>query len=102
MADGTGGLYGYMALIIGAMVSVTVARISRTREDEPDLSTIEGLAAELVRLRGRVATLETERTKDRQQLAAEGRYRRRLTAALAAAGLPVPDPDPEDIPLLRG
>jgi urea transporter len=89
MADGsTSGLYGYVSLLIGALVAVLVAKISRDqREDEPDLTTIAGLAAELVSVRERVE--------------AHGRYMGTLQAALVAAGVPVPEPAEADARLIR-
>jgi hypothetical protein len=104
MADGStaGGLYGYVSLILGGVVAILVARISRTRDDEPDLSTVEGLAAELVRVRRRLSTLEAERERDVARLGAEQRYRRSLVAAFREQGLPVPEPDPADAALLLG
>lgn len=104
LADGSteGGLYGWASLLLGAVVAVLVARVSRTHDDEPDLSTVEGLAAELVRVRRRLSTLEAERARDVARLGAEQRYRRSLVAAFREQGLPVPEPDPDDAALLLG
>lgn len=103
MADQAGGLYGYASLLIGGLVAVLVAWISRARgEPEPDLSTIEGLAAELVRVRGRLRTVETEQQHAGARLAAHGRYITILQDALRGAGVPVPPPDPADAPLIHG
>ena len=103
MADTSGGLYGYASLLIGGLVAVAVAWISRARgEPEPDLSTVEGLAVELVRVRGRLATLETEQEHTADVMAAQGRYIVALKGALRGAGLPVPDPLPADARLING
>lgn len=108
MADG--GAYGIAALVIGGVFSMGVAAISRPRgESEPDLTTIAGLADELVKQRRRneardlrIDGLEAEQRQDRARLGAYGRYMAVLQEALRRHGLPVPDPDPVDEPLIRG
>ena len=103
MADSTGGLYGYASLLIGGLVAVAVAWISRARgEPEPDLSTVEGLAAELVRVRRRLGSVESKQQYTGARLAAHGRYITVLQDALRGAGVPVPPPDPADAPLING
>ncbi|BBB00563.1 hypothetical protein RVR_10562 [Actinacidiphila reveromycinica] len=102
MADTDGGLYGYVSLLLGAVVAVVVARISRTRDDEPDLSTVEGLARELVRVRQRLADIEAAQQHAGNRLAAHGRYITVLQDALRGAGLPVPDPAAADAQLITG
>lgn len=108
MADS--GAYGLLALVIGGVFSMGVAAISRPRgEAEPDLTTIAGLAEELVLQRRRSDTqarrldaLAAEQQQDRARLGAYGRYMAVLQDALRRHGLPVPDPDPADAPLIRG
>lgn len=103
MADPSGGLYGYASLIVGGMVAVMVAWVSRARgEAEPDLSTIEGLAAELVRVRQRLADVEAKQLHADARVAAHGRYITVLQDALHRARVPVPDPAPADAHLING
>lgn len=125
MEPSSDGVWGAVALTIATLGSVLVARISRPREheDEPkaagptvgDLTTIAGLAQEMIRLRGRVAELESEHTVLQAALVAQQeharlqdertgalrRYIRRLETALRDLGAAVPDPDPADVHLIR-
>jgi hypothetical protein len=110
--DTTSGIWGAVALAIATFGSVLVARTSRPPKDEQaptvaELSTIAGLAQQMVRLNGRVTELEAEaliqRERTRQQEATIGalrRYSNTLKGALRTYGATVPEPDPADAPYL--
>jgi hypothetical protein len=126
MVPSSDGVWGAVAVAAATLGSVLVARISRPREhedEEPkpavptvgDLTTIAGLAQEMIRLRGRVAELESEQGVLQTTVAAQQehavlqdertgalrRYIRRLETALRDLGAAVPEPDPADIHLIR-
>lgn len=109
--DATSGVWGAVALAIATLGSVLVAKVSRPKDDaQPsmaELSTIAGLAQQMVRLNGRVTELEAEaliqRERTRQQevtISALRRYTQLLKTALLRNGATVPDPDPADAPYL--
>lgn len=128
MEAGSDNVWGAIAIATATLGSVLVARISRPREheDEPkqkpaggptvgDLTTIAGLAQEMIRLRGRVAELESEQGSLQTALTAQQehavlqdertgalrRYISRLETALRDLGAAVPEPDPADLHLIR-
>ncbi|MEU2077091.1 hypothetical protein [Streptomyces sp. NPDC013489] len=111
----TGGL----STLIGGVVAVAVALISRPRQakegdvdgEEPrrDLTTIAGIAAELVRqgdelrtAEGRITELETGRQHDARVIAALRRYVLALKTAMRQSGVEPPEPAPDDAPLIAG
>ncbi|MGW4803018.1 hypothetical protein [Kitasatospora sp. NPDC004272] len=127
MDPSSDGVWGAVAVAAATLGSVLVAKISRPRDHEDeeqktpsptvgDLTTIAGLAQEMIRLRGRVSELECEQTSLQSALTAQQehsrlqdertgalrRYIRRLETALRDLGAAVPDPDPADFHLIRG
>jgi hypothetical protein len=118
METASGGVWGAVAIAVSVLGSVLVARISRPRdhqEDDPkaapapaELTTIAGLAQEMVRLQGKVAELETAQSAQQEHsrlqdltVGALRRYVRRLETALQDAGVAVPPPDAADAHLIR-
>ena len=124
--DTPNSVLGVVIAVVGIMGSILVARMSRTKEPaesgpslpapgRAELTTIAGLAAEMVRLRDRVAELESGNTvltlaqaaqqeharRQDETTGALRRYVRRLETALRELGAAVPDPDPADAHLIR-
>ncbi|MEE1813713.1 hypothetical protein PUR59_01485 [Streptomyces sp. SP18ES09] len=112
---------GVLSILVGGVVSVAVAWISRPRarktdEEEQgesasrrDLTTIAGIAAELVQqgedLRaatGRITELEAARVYDARVIGALRRYVLALKTAMRTAGVEPPEPVPDDAPLIAG
>ncbi|MFB7831996.1 hypothetical protein [Streptomyces sp. NPDC056056] len=111
---------GVLSILVGGVVSVAVAWISRPRarkadEEEQDsgsrrdLTTIAGIAAELVQqgeeLRAagaRITELETARQHDARVIAALRRYVLALKTAMRDARVEPPEPAPDDAPLIAG
>ncbi|WP_405019539.1 hypothetical protein OHV05_24385 [Kitasatospora sp. NBC_00070] len=116
-------IWAVIVTLIGAVTSVLVARISRlppgverpvpeeagpARPRKEDLTTIAGLASEVLRLGAAVADLtkeqEAQRERSRLQdltIRALRRYILVLETALRRLGADVPEPDPADVPLIR-
>lgn len=104
--EATSGIWGAVALAIATLGSVLVARVSRPQKDDSpptvaELSTIAGLAQEMVRLNTRVSDLEAEQAIRDTTNSALWRYILLLKAAVREAGGNVPEPDPADAPYLR-
>ncbi|MFD4788788.1 hypothetical protein ACFWN1_17345 [Streptomyces sp. NPDC058459] len=118
------GMYGLLSIVLGGIVSVIVARISRptppasspvslekkpTALDGADLKTVPGLAAVLIRQETRIGDLETQVAQAREHslfqdrvIAALRRYALLLEGALTRSGTPVPEPEDGDKELIRG
>ncbi len=107
---------GIAVAVVGGLTSVLVARISRTPKDDggdvrprtQDLTTIAGLAQEVIRLGDAVAVLTTEQEAQREHsrlqdltIRALRRYILVLEGALRRLGADVPEPEPADAPLIR-
>ncbi|MBP2583048.1 hypothetical protein J3A78_003526 [Streptomyces sp. PvR006] len=110
---------GVLSTLVGAVVAVAVAWISRPRQakesedagDEPrrDLTTIAGIAAELVRqgeelrtAEGRITELEAGRVHDARVIGALRRYVLALKTVMRDRGVEPPEPTPDDAPLIAG
>ncbi|MFE4311486.1 hypothetical protein ACFRR6_36135 [Streptomyces sp. NPDC056891] len=110
---------GVLSTLVGGVVAVAVAWISRPRQSkEPDddgteprrdLTTIAGIAAELVRqgdelrtAEGRITELETGRQHDARVIAALRRYVLALKTVMRQSGVEPPEPAPDDAPLIAG
>ncbi|MFE1350040.1 hypothetical protein [Streptomyces sp. NPDC058757] len=109
---------GVLSILVGGVVSVAVAWISRPRARKPDeeveaaeprqdLTTIAGIAAvvaqqgEKVREQdARISELEAGREQDGRVIAALRRYVLALRAALQEAGAEPPEPAPDDVHLI--
>ncbi|MEV8042474.1 hypothetical protein AB0P02_01335 [Streptomyces griseoluteus] len=121
------GLYGLLSIVLGGIVSIIVARISRPAPAPPpppvslekkeresalagaDLSTVPGLASVLVRQEERIGHLEDQVEQAQEHslfqdrvIAALRRYALLLEAALTRSGTPVPEPEDGDKELIRG
>ncbi|MFB7776937.1 hypothetical protein [Streptomyces bauhiniae] len=120
------GLYGLLSIVLGGIVSIIVARISRPAPAPPpppvslekkerpvlegaDLSTVPGLAAVMVRQETRIGHLEEQVAQAREHslfqdrvIAALRRYALLLEGALTRSGTPVPEPEDGDKELIRG
>lgn len=113
------GLYGITALVLGGGFSMGVAYLSRPKPEhaerraragaeQPDLTTIAGLADAIVADRReieeqglRIRTLEHEKVADRKEISALRRYMRTMKDALLRADIPVPEPAPRDAQFIR-
>jgi len=112
---------GVLSILVGGVVSVAVAYVSRPgarkaepseaepSEARPDLTTIAGIAQVVVQQgedarkdRARIAELEAAREHDARVIAALRRYVLALKGAIRDAGLEPPEPAPEDAPLVAG
>ncbi|MGW1252521.1 hypothetical protein [Streptomyces sp. NPDC002535] len=110
---------GVLSTLVGGVVAVAVAWISRPRPpkesedvgDEPrrDLTTIAGIAAELVRqgeelrmAEGRITELEAGREHDARLIGALRRYVLALKTAMRDRGVEPPEPAPDDVSLIAG
>ncbi|MFH9728294.1 hypothetical protein ACH4M4_35850 [Streptomyces sp. NPDC017254] len=110
---------GILSTLVGGVVAVAVAWISRPRQPkeqdtddaEPrrDLTTIAGIAAELVRqgtelatAEGRITELEAGREHDARLIGALRRYVLALKTAMRDRGVEPPEPAPDDAPLIAG
>ncbi|MFD5370832.1 hypothetical protein [Streptomyces sp. NPDC127103] len=110
---------GVLSILVGGVVSVAVAWISRPRarkadEEEDtgsrrDLTTIAGIAAELVQqgeelraAEGRITELETGRQHDARVIGALRRYVLALKTVMRQAGVEPPEPAPDDASLIAG
>jgi uncharacterized coiled-coil protein SlyX len=109
---------GVLSILVGGVVSVAVAWISRPRARKPDeeveaaeprqdLTTIAGIASvvaqqgEKVRQQeARITELEAGRAHDSQVIAALRRYVLALRSALQDAGAETPEPAPADAHLI--
>ncbi|MFF5421790.1 hypothetical protein [Streptomyces misionensis] len=108
---------GVLSILVGGVVSVAVAWISRPRARKPDeeveaeprqdLTTIAGIASvvaqqgERVRQQeARITELEAGRAHDSQVIAALRRYVLALRSALQDAGAETPEPAPADAHLI--
>ncbi|WP_432114004.1 hypothetical protein [Streptomyces sp. S1] len=109
---------GVLSILVGGVVSVAVAWISRPRirketdEEEPDgsrqdLTTIAGIAAvvaeqgeEARRQSARISELEAARAHDGRVIAALRRYVLALKSVMREAGVEPPEPAPDDVPLI--
>ncbi|MFF6829656.1 hypothetical protein [Streptomyces longwoodensis] len=120
MTDST--LYGLASLVIGGIVSIAVAWISRPKPPEPlpaqaadralegaDLTTVPGLAAVVLQQNQRISDLEEREEEAREHasmqdrvIAALRRYVLQLQGALTRAGTEVPEPEGEDRRLIQG
>ncbi|MGW2209898.1 hypothetical protein [Streptomyces sp. NPDC001781] len=121
------GLYGLLSIVLGGIVSIIVARISRPAPAPPpppvslekkeresplagaDLSTVPGLASVLVRQETRIGHLEEQVAQAREHsllqdrvIAALRRYILLLEGALTRSGTPVPEPENGDKELIHG
>ncbi|MFD7884106.1 hypothetical protein ACFV3N_16905 [Streptomyces bauhiniae] len=119
------GLYGLLSIVLGGIVSIIVARISRPTPTPPppvslekkerpvlegaDLNTVPGLASVLVRQEKRIGDLETQVAQAREHsllqdrvIAALRRYALLLEGALTRSGTPVPEPEDGDKEIIRG
>ncbi|MFC8176517.1 hypothetical protein [Streptomyces sp. NPDC057325] len=102
-------LTGVLSILVGGLVSVVVAWISRPRprkdeseEEEPrqDLTTIAGIAAVVAEQGVRISELEAAREHDGRVIAALRRYVLALKTAMRTAGVEPPEPAPDDVPLI--
>ncbi|MGW4705005.1 hypothetical protein [Streptomyces sp. NPDC004285] len=112
---------GVLSILVGGVVSVAVAWISRpgarkppddeaeSTEVRPDLSTIAGIAQVVVQQgedarkdRGRITELEAAREHDARVIGALRRYVLALKTAMRDRGMEPPEPAPDDAPLIAG
>ncbi|WP_037616480.1 hypothetical protein [Streptomyces aureus] len=122
MSSGT--LSGLASLIIGGLVSIAVAWISRPKAppgppvqervqdralEGADLTTVPGLAAVLVEQHTRISELEDREEQAREHasmqdrvIAALRRYVLVLQETVRRAGTEVPEPADEDARLIQG
>ncbi|MER5653417.1 hypothetical protein ABT076_10420 [Streptomyces sp. NPDC002131] len=117
-------LYGAVSIIVGGLVSIAVAWISRPRipveqslQERPadralenaDLTTVPGLAAVVLQQNTRISELEDREEQARQHasrqdkvIAALRRYVLVLQETIRGAGTSVPEPVAEDRELIQG
>ncbi|MFD0053054.1 hypothetical protein ACFVHR_04920 [Streptomyces sp. NPDC127168] len=110
-------LYGLLAIVAGSVTSVAIALINRDRGepadpggvqgpaaaedvDDPDLTTVEGIARMVVRQGRRIRQLEVAQADDRARIAAMSRYMHILKQTIRTLGGSVPEPDPRDVHLI--
>lgn len=115
---GENTVLGVIIAVVGSLSAVLVARVSRPPAVPPeplpagarkeDLTTIAGLAAEVIRLGEAVSALTSEQEAQREHsrlqdmtIRALRRYILVLEAALRRLGADVPEPDPADAHLIR-
>jgi hypothetical protein len=107
-------LYGLLATLGGTAASVLIAFINRDRADppdaggpaleeaadDPDLTTVEGIARMVVRQGRRIRQLEVAQADDRARIGAMSRYMHVLKQTIRSLGGSVPEPDPHDAHLI--
>ncbi|WP_106967210.1 hypothetical protein [Streptomyces sp. Tu 6176] len=109
-------LYGLLAIVAGSVTSVVIALINRPRGDpaadgpgggppvdevdDPDLTTVEGIARMVVRQGRRIRQLEVAQADDRARIGAMSRYMHVLKQTIRSLGGQVPEPDPRDSHLI--
>ncbi|MFJ2731383.1 hypothetical protein [Streptomyces sp. NPDC087317] len=112
--DGPMTAYGLLAILAGSVTSVVIALINRDRADppepgpapaiedvdDPDLTTVEGIARMVVRQGRRIRQLEVAQADDRARLGAMSRYMHVLKQTIRQLGGEVPEPDPRDAHLI--
>jgi hypothetical protein len=104
-------LYGLLATLGGSAAAVLIALINRDRgdpepgvleeaADDPDLTTVEGIARMVVRQGRRIRQLELAQADDRARIGAMSRYMHVLKQTIRQLGGSVPEPDPHDAHLI--
>ncbi|MFJ2514709.1 hypothetical protein ACIPEL_15445 [Streptomyces griseoviridis] len=120
------GLYGILSGVGGALTALGIAFINSGRgrrgeapapapaaapvpapvpagveaDDDPDLTTVEGIARIVLRQGRRIRQLEDGATRDRERIAAMSRYLSVLIGTIRQLGGVVPEPDPHDRDLI--
>ncbi|MGW4670063.1 hypothetical protein [Streptomyces sp. NPDC004324] len=109
-------LYGLLATLGGSLAAIVIALINRDRSDttdtpttvasveetdDPDLTTVEGIARMVVRQGRRIRQLEVAQADDRAKLGAMSRYMHVLKQKIREMGGSVPEPDPRDSHLIE-
>ncbi|MYS15149.1 hypothetical protein [Streptomyces sp. SID4982] len=105
-------LYGLIAIVAGSITSIAIALINRPRgepatepaalaavveeTDDPDLTTVEGIARMVVRQGRRIRQLEQAQADDRERMGAMTRYMHVLKDKIRELGGVVPEPAPRD------
>ncbi|MEU8710930.1 hypothetical protein [Streptomyces sp. NPDC048663] len=109
--DGAMTLYGLLAILAGSVTSVVLAVINRDRPDppaeavveevnDPDLTTVEGIARMVVRQGRRIRQLEVAQADAQDRIGAMSRYLHTLKQTIRQLGGSVPEPDPRDAHLI--
>lgn len=109
-------LYGLIAIVAGSVTSVVIAFINRDRPDaesppvlgpavpenvdDPDLTTVEGIARMVVRQGRLIRQLQLADQDKQARLGAMSRYMHVLKTTIRTLGGSVPEPDPRDAPLI--